>query len=100
MKDSVKQIDKVVSKDLTFLVQWLNANRISLNVAKTEVVIFRRKKKHLGCNLNLKLCGKKVKPSNYVRYLGIYLDEYLNSSTHVNHFSQKLVKANTMLCKP
>ena len=22
--------------------QWLNANRISLNVAKTEVVVFRR----------------------------------------------------------
>ena len=28
--------------------QWLNANRISLNVAKTEVVVFRRKKKQLG----------------------------------------------------
>ena len=99
MKDSVKQINKVVNKDLTFLVQWLNANRISLNVAKTEVVIFRRKKKHLGCDLNLKLCGKKVKPSNYVRYLCIYLNEYLNWSTHINHFSQKLVKANAMLCK-
>ena len=99
IKDSVKQINKVVNKDLKFLVQWLNANRISLNVAKTEVVIFRRKKKHLGCDLNLKLCGKKVKPSNYVRYLCIYLNEYLNWSTHINHFSQKLVKANAMLCK-
>ena len=44
IKDSVKQINKVVNKDLKFLVQWLNANRISLNVAKTEVAIFRRKK--------------------------------------------------------
>ena len=44
IKDSVKQINKVVNKDLKFLVQWLNANRISLNVAKTEVVIFRREK--------------------------------------------------------
>ena len=58
IKDSVKQINKVVNKDLKFLVQWLNANRISLNVAKTEIVIFRRKKKHLDCDLNLKLCGK------------------------------------------
>ena len=46
-KDAVKQINKVVNKDLKFLIQWLNANRISLNVAKTEVVIFRRKKKHI-----------------------------------------------------
>ena len=45
IKDSVKQINKVVNKDFKFLAQWLNANRIFLNVAKTEVVIFRRKKK-------------------------------------------------------
>ena len=99
IKDSVKQIDKVVNKELKFLVQWLNANIISLNVAKTEVVIFRRKKKHLDCDLNLKLCGKKIKPSNYVRYLGIYLDEYLNWSTNINHLSQQLVRANAVLCK-
>ena len=72
IKDSVKQINKVADKDLKFLVQWLNANKISLHVAKTEVVIFRRKKKQLDCDLNLKLCRKKLKPSNYVRYLGIY----------------------------
>ena len=36
VKDSVKQINKVVNKDLKFLVQWLDINRISLNVAKTE----------------------------------------------------------------
>ena len=99
IKDSVKQINKVVNKDLKFLVQWLNANRISLDVAKPEAVIFRRKKKQLDCDLNLKLCGKKLKPSNYVRYLGIYLEKYLNWSPHINHLSQKVVKANAMLCK-
>ena len=63
---------KVVYKDVKFLVQCLNGNRISLNVAKTEAVIFRRKK-HLDCDLNLILRGIKLKPSNYVRYLGIYI---------------------------
>ena len=99
IKDSVKKIKKVGKKDLKFLVQWLNINRISVNVAKTEVAIFRRNRKHLECDLNLKLCGKKLKSSNYVRYLVIYLDEYLNWSTDINHLSQKLVKANAMLCK-
>ena len=99
IKDSLKKIKKVVKKDLKFLVQWLNTNRISLNVAKSEVAIFRRKRKHLECDLNLKLCGKKLKPSNYVRYLCIYLDEYLNWSPHINHLNKKLVKANAMLCK-
>ena len=60
IKDSVQQIIKVVNKDLKFIIQWLNTNRISLNVGKTEVVIFRRKKKQLNCDLNLKLCGKET----------------------------------------
>ena len=89
IKDSIKKINKVVNKDLKFLIQWLHANKISLNVAKTEVIIFRRKKKQLDFDLNLKICGKKLQASSYVKYLGIYLDQYLDWSPHVNHLSHK-----------
>ena len=41
-RDSVKQTNKVVNKDLKFLFQWLNVNGISLNIANTEIVVFRR----------------------------------------------------------
>ena len=99
IKYSIKKINKVVNKDLTFLIQWLHANKIFLNVAKTEVIIFRRKKKQLDFGLNLKICGKKLKASNYVKYLGIYLDEYLEWSHHGNYLSHKLVKASAILCK-
>ena len=96
---NIKKISKVVNKDLKFLIQWLHANKISLHVVKTEVIIFRRKKNQLDFNLNLKICGKKLQASSYVKYLGIYLDQYLDWSPHVNHLSHKLVKANAMLCK-
>ena len=46
IKDSIKQMNKAANKYLKFLVQWLNANKISLIVAKTEVVILKRKKKN------------------------------------------------------
>ena len=95
----MKKINNIVNKDLKFLIQWLHANKISLNVAKTEVIIFRRKKKQLHFDLNLKLRGKKLQALSYVKYLGLYLDEYLSWSPHTTHFSYKLVKANVMLCK-
>ena len=44
IKDTVKQINKVVNKDSKFLVQWSNANKIYLDAAKTEVVIFKKEK--------------------------------------------------------
>ena len=94
IKDSIKKINKVVNKDLKFLIQWLHANKISLNVAKTEVIIFRRKKKQLDFDLNLKIFGKKLQASSYVKHLGIYLDQYIDWSPHVSHLSHKLVKVN------
>ena len=100
IKDLINKINKVLNKDLKCLIQWLHANKISLNVAKTEVIIFRRKKKQPDFGLNLKICRKKLQASSYVKYLGIYLDEYLDWSPHINHLSHKLVKANAKLCKP
>ena len=100
-KDSSKKINKVVKKDLKFLIQRLDASKISLNVTKTEVIIFRRKEKQLDFDLNLTLCGTKLQAStsSHVKYLGIYLGEYLDRSPHVNDLGHKLVKANATLCK-
>ena len=38
---SVNRLNKYVNLDLKNLTYWLNANRISLNVKKTELVIFK-----------------------------------------------------------
>ena len=42
---------------------------------------------------------EKTLAYNYVKYLGIYLDQYLDWSPHVSHLSHKLVKTNAILCK-
>ena len=38
---SVKKLNKVVNAYLNNLIYWLNANKISLSVKKTEMVIFK-----------------------------------------------------------
>ena len=98
IKDLIKKINKVVYKDLKFLIQWL-ANKSSPNIAKTEVTILRRNKKQLDFDLNLKICQKKLQASSYVKYLGKHLDEYINWSLHINNLSHKLVKLRYYLNK-
>ena len=53
----IKQFNGTLNKDLKQLALLLNANKI-LNVAKTEVILFKPKNKQLGTNLKLKLCRK------------------------------------------
>ena len=43
--------------------------------------------------INIKICEKQLQAS------GIYLDEYLDRSPHINHLSHELGEANAMLCK-
>ena len=43
IKSTIKEINKYVNKDLSSLSKWLNANKISLNITKTEVLIFKHK---------------------------------------------------------
>ena len=46
LSNSIKKLNEQVNADLKHLVNWLNANKISLNLKKTEMVIFRAKHKN------------------------------------------------------
>ena len=49
---------------------WLSANKISFNVEKTELVIFKSPRKVLLDEIKIKLSGKRLYP-NSIKYLGI-----------------------------
>ena len=88
-----------MNKDLKSPLHWLNGNKISLHVTKTEVAIFRAESKVFDTDLKLKICGKKLYPSHHVKYLGACSDEYFNWETHVNQL-YVIQKFNILLMKP
>ena len=42
---SPKALQKRINIDMKLLLKWLKANKISLNVAKTEIILFKHKKR-------------------------------------------------------
>ena len=56
----IKKLNKLVNTNLKYLVNWLNANKILLNVRKNEMVIFKSTQKKLEDDLKIKLCGKTI----------------------------------------
>ena len=71
-------MNKQVNYDLKNLNNWLNANKICLNVGKTEVVLFKSLKKQTDSDLHIKLNGKQLYPTDSVKYLGIIIDKNFN----------------------
>ena len=52
---SVAKLNKLVNQDIKNLTVWLNANKILLNVEKTEVVVFKHQRKILDTEIKIKL---------------------------------------------
>ena len=60
LQASIKTINKQINHDLKNLTNWLNANKIALNISKTELVMFCPPKKQLYHELKTKLNGEKL----------------------------------------
>ena len=97
--NSIKKLNKLVNADLKRLVNWLNANKISLIVKKTEIVIFKSKQKKSEGDLKIKLSGKILCPTENVKYLGVKIDTNLSWQYHVNDLFVKLSRANALFFK-
>ena len=81
------------------LIDWLNANKISLNVQKTELVIFKHQRKKIDSEVKIKLSRKRLYPTDSLKYLDIRIDENLKRKHHVSDIVIKLNRANALLFK-
>ena len=55
---SVTKLNKLVNQGMKNITVWLNANKTSLNVEKTELVIFKHQRKKLETEIKIKLNTK------------------------------------------
>ena len=95
----LKKLSKLINADLKYLLNWLNANKISLNVKQTETIIFKSNQKKLEGDLKTKLCGKRLYPTESVKYLSVKIDANLTWQHHVNDLSIELNSTNALLFK-
>ena len=63
------------------------------------MVIFKSKHKKFEADLKIKLCGKRLYPTESVKYLGVKIDTNLSWQYHVNDLSIKLNRGNALLFK-
>ena len=60
---------------------------------------FRPKNKSITKQLNFRISGKKIKPVNKAKYLGIYLDEHLTWNFQQIQIKTKLSRSFGLLAK-
>lgn len=97
--ENPKKLQKQINIDLKLLYKWILANKISLNCSKTEFIIFHKPGQNIDFEYKIKMNGHKLIPSEYIKYLGVFLDCTLNGRYHCEKLAMKLRRANGMLSK-
>ena len=78
---------------------WLIANKLSLNIDKTNYIIFHPPQKVTNYRMRLFITNKVIKQENCIKYLGIYIDSNLNWKHHILHISKKIKRCIGILSK-
>ena len=89
------------SKVLEEIYKYMLSNQLHINVGKCCYMHFRPRQNNeerrtcarvrpFGSELCLKLCGKKLKKVDKVKFLGVIIDDQLNWEAQINHLETKL----------
>ena len=97
--DSPERLELIINKELKKLHEWLIVNRLSLNIDKTNFVVFHPYNKPLKQNITLKIYKKAISEKDYVKYLGVLIDSTLTWKNHIDNVSSKISKSIGLLYK-
>lgn len=86
--------------ELAFIVKWFDSNKLSLNLTKTNFIIFcSARKKYLKPQVKIKLNGIAVEQVQSAKFLGVHIDEHLKWDKHIQQVASKLSKNIGILAK-
>jgi hypothetical protein len=94
-----KILETNVNEALSEISEWLKANKLSLNVKKTNLMVFNLSKNDNVAKLNISINDEILETKKEAKYLGIFFDHKLLWDKHVDHINRKLIRGIGILCK-
>ena len=74
---SLSKVFETVNHELNSIVDWLNSNKMSLNVEKTHFMIFHSKGKNIPDKGEIKILGTNISEVKFTKFLGVMIDSNL-----------------------
>ena len=99
-KESIEHVSDQINTELGNIQEWLNINKLSLNVKKTKFMIFH----HYQRNINnitprLKINSEAIEKVSEFNFLGLTMDEHLSWKPHVLKISNKIARTLGIMCR-
>ena len=86
----------IANNQILRLNEWFLANKLSINLDKTNYMIFKPSNKLIhdieNLRLQIKFGSVIIERTSCTKYLGIHMDENLNWQKHIEYVHKKIVK--------
>ena len=85
--DNLLTLQKVVNRELRKVKKWSEANRLALNISKTNYITMLCSilQQQRLMNSLIKFGSRTINQVNYVKYLGVLVDSSLTWKPHMNY---------------
>ena len=87
-----------LNKDLRNVQEWLQCNKLSLNVLKTHYMVFTPRNELIN-DIDVKIYNVQIQRVYATKFLGVQIDAQLTWKTHIEYTCKKLSKCVGILCK-
>ena len=91
--NDIQTLTHIINSEMLALSDWFKANKLSLNVKKSNYVIFKLRQRREEFDLNIEINGHKMIRTKEVTFLGVILDENLSWKSHISHIAGKISKS-------
>ena len=88
-----KELYHKINNDLDCLCDWFKANKLSLNIAKTNYMFFPYGNDLANNGFGVCIGTDKIKRKDVVKFLGIHIDSKLAWRDHIKHVNSKISRA-------
>ena len=102
---NLKVLEQVINSELTKVSEWLIANKLSLNIKKSNYVIFCPKQKKVNREISIKMYDTSanrycsVERKDFVKFLEILIDCNLKWKHRIDFVSLKISKTIGILAR-
>ena len=95
----LKTLADIIQKEMNKILEWLNANKLSINPSKTKFIIFKSKNKSLNQEITLKINNNIIKQASYVKFLGVLIDHDFSWKNHISSVQKNIIKFAGLIAK-
>ena len=91
----------IINKELLLVYEWLNANKLSLNISKTKFMCFRYPQRRANTfpALDIYIEGHKIERVTTFDFLGVTINETLTWKDHLHKLCMKISRVVGIIAK-